>query len=78
MSANIYLDVYRNGQYYHPAYLHYGDSEMEIGCDRCESLGLYSCIGLDEIDLCMQCIAELDEYYSDGDLDINIWNNPCD
>jgi len=62
---NDYIHVYKNGTYFFPATNRYiNEKVQEVGCDRCQRLGLCACVSYHDIDLCMQCISELDEYLS--------------
>ena len=50
--------IVKEGQYYYPAWSRYGPNNT-VTCDRCQSRGLISCIGLDQMDLCLECANEL-------------------
>ena len=63
----IYYQVYKFGKYYNPANLHY-DGPGEIGCDRCQKEGIAVCIGWGDYDLCLDCTAEINRQYEDGEL----------
>jgi len=63
----IYYQVYKYGKYYNPASLHYGQPG-DIGCDRCLKEDIAACIGWGEVDLCLNCVSEINAKYEDGDL----------
>ncbi len=48
--------VVENGNYYFPAWRHYGSSSVEVRCNKCFKHNLASCIGLENTDLCMTCV----------------------
>nr|QBK88516.1 MAG: hypothetical protein LCMiAC01_01930 [Mimivirus LCMiAC01] len=56
-----YINTYKFGIYYNPAYRHYNSEEKEVGCDRCLSLDIPTCIGWREFDLCLACAAEIEK-----------------
>jgi len=64
---DLFRDVFEYGIYYYPAWKHYGNRDIEIGCDRCQRLGLYVCIGWNDCDICMECMADLEEYFEKED-----------
>jgi hypothetical protein len=55
----LYYDIYKKGYYYADTKTRYIDSPTT--CDRCLKENLISCIGWKDHDLCMQCIAFIDE-----------------
>lgn len=63
----IFYKVYKHGFYYNPANRHYG-GPGEVGCDRCLKEDIAVCIGWGDFDLCLDCCAEINEKYENGDL----------
>ena len=64
-----YYKIYKYGKYYNPSRLHYvGATSGDVGCDRCMKEDLPACIGWQDYDLCLQCIAIIDEKYDNGTL----------
>lgn len=61
---NLYVDIYKNGHYYSDTQNRYVNSP--VICDRCLKQNLISCIGWKDHDLCMQCIAFIDELILSG------------
>ena len=66
LTSKDYVNVYKNGNYYCPASSHYDQSpdECNVSCDRCKRSNLRSCIGWNEIDLCLQCNSEIEQISS--------------
>ncbi|ATZ81149.1 hypothetical protein BMW23_1106 [Bodo saltans virus] len=54
-------NTYNFGKYYNPAYAHY-NTKTTVACDRCKRISLDVCIGLQDVDLCMNCIEEMSEF----------------
>lgn len=53
-------DAYKNGQYSNPAWKRYSNTgETNIICDRCRKTNLKICIGYGKIDLCLNCVTEM-------------------
>jgi hypothetical protein len=50
--------VVKEGKYYYSASDRYGVGSIII-CDRCHIRDLKSCIGLDQLDLCLSCVDDL-------------------
>ena len=65
----IYFDVYKFGTYYNPASLHYGEP-CEVGCDRCNKEDIAVCIGWGDHDLCLNCIAQINDKYENDELSV--------
>jgi len=65
---DIFLDIYKYGIYYHPANRHY-NAEVEVGCDKCMRTNISSCVGYKDYDLCLDCMADIDEMYDNGEFD---------
>ena len=57
------------GKYYNPASMHY-DGPEEVGCDRCQKEDIAVCLGWGEYDLCLDCAAEINKDYEDGNLSV--------
>lgn len=49
------MQVFKNGKYYNPAKNHY-NKDVCVSCDRCMSTRLLTCIGYEDLDLCLQCV----------------------
>lgn len=61
-SSNIrpsYFRVAEYGTYYYPAWKHYGNSNADVGCDRCGKRHLKACIGYSDQDLCLSCADDV-------------------
>lgn len=56
--------VYEKGSYYCPANSRYNNTGMVI-CDRCSRQKLKACLGYEGADMCMQCVAALDNLYAE-------------
>jgi hypothetical protein len=65
-----FYDVYKFGKYFNPSHKHY-DRPGPIGCDRCETQDIAVCIGYGDLDLCMDCVCEINELYELGELVVN-------
>ncbi len=61
----IFVNIYKFGVYYYPAYRHYEDDRIEVGCDKCGELDIPSCIGWKDYDICLKCMAEIEEDIED-------------
>ena len=61
---DIFINVYRYGTYYNPAWKHYG-KPGSVGCDRCLRDGLTVSVGWMEFDICLACLDEIDAEYGD-------------
>jgi hypothetical protein len=55
---NIIQNVFENGTYYNPAWKHY-EKICYVTCDKCLKENISVCIGLNDNDLCMECVSEL-------------------
>lgn len=51
--------TYKNGQYSNPAWKRYGCIETNVICDRCRKTNLKVCVGHGKIDLCLNCVMEM-------------------
>jgi len=60
----LFIEIYNYGKYYNPAYLHYATEEfiVNVHCNRCLKPDLKACIGWNDSDLCMRCVADIDDY----------------
>ena len=57
-----FMNTYRFGHYFNPAYKHYGDdSDVVVGCDRCLINDISISISWTNVDLCLDCISEIDD-----------------
>src|SRR5437870_106990 len=63
---SIFRNIYDNGKYYNPAYLHFG-KVIDVHCDRCKRNNIPVSIGWQEYDLCMKCVNDLIKIYSGKD-----------
>lgn len=62
MSYILFSDIVKHGNYYYPAWRHYGQ-EISVMCDRCKKNNLYQCIGYGkDSDLCMSCVEKVSEF----------------
>ena len=50
--------VATEGTYYNPATSHY-NSSCRVICDRCKTENLPACIGLGQLDLCLNCASDI-------------------
>ena len=52
--------VVEEGKYYYPAQNHYPElNQGSVNCDRCRKTNLIACIGLDQCDLCLDCVSSI-------------------
>lgn len=58
MSDSKFEEILKYGTYYYPANKHYS-GKGSVGCDRCKKTKLTSCIGYEQMDLCLICADEL-------------------
>lgn len=65
---DAFMKVYEHGTYYNPAQKHYRE-DIEVGCDRCLKTDIKVCLGYLEYDLCMTCVADIDEILDEEELD---------
>ena len=62
MDSKMCIAVYKNGQYYNPALKHYNNKPgVVVICDNCKDTNLKTSIGWLEFDLCLSCVASMDE-----------------
>jgi hypothetical protein len=64
-----FYEVFKYGVYYFPASKHYG-GPVEVGCDRCLREDIATCLGWGEVDLCMECVADINKKYEDDELSV--------
>jgi hypothetical protein len=64
-NLDLFLNIYRWGTYYNPAYRHYGQ-DVVVHCDKCLQSHLTACLGWTDHDLCLDCAADID-YYAKSD-----------
>ena len=60
-ASETYHHIIRGGTFYNPALKHYNKENGSVNCDRCKRRDLPCCIGLEDQDLCMDCVAILKE-----------------
>jgi hypothetical protein len=58
LDETIIRTIFTQGTYYNPAWKHY-EKKCYVTCDRCLKEKISVCLGLDDNDLCMDCVAEL-------------------
>ena len=58
MSNSTFRNIAMNGQCYRPASDHYS-WDTQVRCDKCGKNPLSECMGLGNMDLCMQCVAPI-------------------
>lgn len=51
-----FTNVVKYGKYYYPAWTHYKKENANVVCDRCAKTKLVVSIGLENTDLCLQCV----------------------
>lgn len=51
-----FTNVVKYGKYYYPAWTHYKRENANVVCDRCAKTKLVVSIGLENTDLCLQCV----------------------
>ena len=71
MSDKKYNNVIKYGKFYYPAISHYPNS-LNIQCDRCYKNDLQSCIGYEDIDLCLKCVDLLINFKNTNHFEIKI------
>jgi len=71
MSDKKYNNVIKYGKFYYPATSHYPNS-LNIQCDRCYKNDLQSCIGYEDIDLCLKCVDLLTNLKNTNQFEIQI------
>lgn len=54
MNQSRFVDCILYGKYYYPASSHYNNDSI-IQCDRCFRSNLHSCIGFENLDICLSC-----------------------
>jgi hypothetical protein len=64
-----YYNVYMHGTYYCPAYKKY-NQVIEVGCDRCLKNDISVCISFGKIDLCLECVVEINDKYDSDNLSV--------
>lgn len=63
-------NVYMYGQYSNPAWKRY-NYETTVFCDRCRKANLKICIGYKQLDLCLDCVSEM-QRVEERDKNINV------
>ena len=56
LDNSIFLEIVEEGNFFFPAYRHYGSIPKNIRCDRCQRTNLTCCVGYLDRDLCMRCV----------------------
>ena len=56
LDNSIFLEIIEEGNFFFPAYRHYGSLPKNIRCDRCLRTNLSCSIGYINYDLCMRCV----------------------
>ena len=51
-------EVFYKGTYFNPANKHYNENGI-VQCDMCKTANLLACISYEKTDLCMNCIAKI-------------------
>lgn len=54
-----FIEVYFYGTYYYPAESRY---QEPVGCDRCLTTNLRSCISYSNLDICLVCMSEIEDF----------------
>jgi len=57
-----YQNIIQNGNYFFPAWKHYGNPQLNVTCDRCNKTNLQACIGYGDRDLCLLCADNLTSF----------------
>jgi hypothetical protein len=55
MSEHDYLQIIINGQWFYPAWKHYGNDTICVSCSRCNTSNLNVVVGYINKDLCLKC-----------------------
>lgn len=58
-ASEPYYRIIKEGTFYNPAINHYNKANGSVNCDRCKRHNLPCCIGFEDQDLCMDCVAIL-------------------
>lgn len=66
LDSGIFLEIVVNGNFFFPAYSHYGSLPKNIRCDRCQRTNLTCCVGYSDRDLCMRCVEIVCEKNNDN------------
>jgi hypothetical protein len=65
LDNSIFLEIVEEGNFFFPAYRHYGSLPKNVRCDRCQRTNLTCCIGFSDRDLCMRCVEIICEKNKD-------------
>lgn len=57
----MFYQIVEYGNFFFPAWRHYGNPQLNIKCDRCQRTNLSCCIGFKDKDLCLKCADYLAE-----------------
>lgn len=69
-----FIKTFLFGDYYCPAIRRYDQlcincsNESDVGCDMCLRKGLVCCVSRNKIDLCMDCVCEIERRFERGDI----------
>lgn len=66
LDNSIFLEIVEEGNFFFPAYRHYGSVPKNIRCDRCQRTNLTCCVGYLDRDLCMRCVEIVCEKNNDN------------
>ncbi len=66
LDSSVFLEIVENGNFFFPAYRHYGSLPKNIRCDRCQRTNLTCCVGFLDHDLCMRCVEIICEKNNDN------------
>ncbi len=57
----MFFQIVEYGNFFFPAWRHYGNPQLNVKCDRCQRTNLSCCIGFKDKDLCLKCADYLAE-----------------
>ena len=52
----MFYQIVEYGNFFFPAWRHYGNPSTNVRCDRCQRTNLACCIGFKDKDLCLRCV----------------------
>lgn len=52
----MFYQIVEYGNFFFPAWRHYGNPSTNVRCDRCHRTNLACCIGFKDKDLCLRCV----------------------
>jgi hypothetical protein len=73
-SIKQYICIMVHGQYYNPASKHYDDKygETNVDCDRCKAVNITSCLGHNNMDLCVKCVKQIQFIIAVNNFDLDL------